>query len=102
VGFSYLRSGFEYVLSTLRPCKFLELLNRLCFIGYLWGGRRGSNPRHSVPQTDALPAELLPPLVGSLARSFGGEKGGVIGLGGGLRVVSNQFSVISRRGRLRA
>ncbi len=26
-----------------------------------WGGRRGSNPRHSVPQTDALPAELLPP-----------------------------------------
>ena len=28
-----------------------------------WGGRRGSNPRHSVPQTDALPAELLPPPV---------------------------------------
>ena len=27
-----------------------------------WGGRRGLNPRHSVPQTDALPAELLPPL----------------------------------------
>src|SRR5258708_31905651 len=26
-----------------------------------WGGRRGLNPRHSVPQTDALPAELLPP-----------------------------------------
>jgi prevent-host-death family protein len=32
-----------------------------------WGGRRGSNPRHSVPQTDALPAELLPPLRVSLA-----------------------------------
>ena len=28
-----------------------------------WGGRRGLNPRHSVPQTDALPAELLPPLL---------------------------------------
>src|SRR5712692_4579580 len=28
-----------------------------------WGGRRGSNPRHSVPQTDALPAELLPPSI---------------------------------------
>ena len=28
----------------------------------MWGGRRGLNPRHSVPQTDALPAELLPPL----------------------------------------
>ena len=26
------------------------------------------NPRLSVPQTDALPAELLPPLVRSLAR----------------------------------
>src|SRR4029077_11810231 len=28
----------------------------------VWGGRRGLNPRHSVTQTDALPAELLPPL----------------------------------------
>src|ERR1700676_2112259 len=26
-----------------------------------WGGRRDLNPRLSVPQTDALPAELLPP-----------------------------------------
>ena len=25
-----------------------------------WSGRRGSNPRHSVWKTDALPAELLP------------------------------------------
>jgi hypothetical protein len=33
-----------------------------------WGGRRDLNPRHSVPQTDALPAELLPPLSRSLAR----------------------------------
>ena len=33
-----------------------------------WGGRRGLNPRHSVPQTDALPAELLPPLRLSLSR----------------------------------
>src|SRR6476646_6942117 len=31
-----------------------------------WGGRRGLNPRHSVPQTDALPAELLPPPDNSL------------------------------------
>lgn len=31
-----------------------------------WGGRRGLNPRHSVPQTDALPAELLPPPGNSL------------------------------------
>jgi hypothetical protein len=30
-----------------------------------WGGRRGSNPRHSVPQTDALPAELRPPVADS-------------------------------------
>jgi hypothetical protein len=33
-----------------------------------WGGRRDLNPRHSVPQTDALPAELLPPLKLSLSR----------------------------------
>src|ERR1035437_6171518 len=26
-----------------------------------WGERRGSNPRHSEPQSDALPTELLPP-----------------------------------------
>ena len=32
-----------------------------------WGGRWDLNPRLSVPQTDALPAELLPPLVVSLA-----------------------------------
>jgi hypothetical protein len=31
------------------------------FVRVDWGGRRGLNPRHSVPQTDALPAELLPP-----------------------------------------
>ena len=27
----------------------------------IWGGRRDLNPRHSEPQSDALPAELLPP-----------------------------------------
>ncbi len=26
-----------------------------------WGERRGSNPRHSEPQSDALPTELRPP-----------------------------------------
>ena len=26
-----------------------------------WGGRRDSNPRHSEPQSDALPTELRPP-----------------------------------------
>ena len=38
-----------------------------------WGGRRGLNPRHSVPQTDALPAELLPPLATSLPRHFAAQ-----------------------------
>src|SRR6266568_4675658 len=37
---------------------------------FCWGGRRGLNPRHPVPQTGALPAELLPPLVRSLPRHF--------------------------------
>ena len=27
----------------------------------IWGGRRDSNPRHSEPQSDALPTELRPP-----------------------------------------
>src|SRR5229473_8204110 len=39
----------------------------------VWGGRRGLNPRHSVPQTDALPAELLPPLASSLPRHFAAQ-----------------------------
>ena len=29
----------------------------------VWGGRWDLNPRHSEPQSDALPAELLPPPV---------------------------------------
>src|SRR6267143_5860432 len=41
-----------------------------------WGGRRGLNPRHSVPQTDALPAELLPPLLFSLPCCGGAAEGG--------------------------
>jgi hypothetical protein len=38
------------------------------------------NPRHSVPQTDALPAELLPPLPTSLPCSGGAAEGGPISL----------------------
>jgi uncharacterized membrane protein len=30
------------------------------YLGF-WGGRRDLNPRHSEPQSDALPAELRPP-----------------------------------------
>src|SRR6516225_3724788 len=30
-----------------------------------WGGRWDLNPRHSEPQSDALPAELLPPYSGT-------------------------------------
>src|SRR5229473_6027944 len=47
----------------------------------VWGGRRGLNPRHSVPQTDALPAELLPPLTDNkhLTLLFGLRKRGSMG-----------------------
>jgi hypothetical protein len=45
-------------------------------LGICWGGRRGLNPRHSVPQTDALPAELLPPLTESLTWWWCGKKSG--------------------------
>ena len=37
-----------------------------CSMTGRWGGRRDLNPRLSVPQTDALPAELLPPPVEGL------------------------------------
>jgi hypothetical protein len=33
----------------------------LTLCGLDWGERRGLNPRPSVPQTDALPAELRSP-----------------------------------------
>ena len=36
-------------------------LQVICVMNEGWGGRWDLNPRHSVPQTDALPAELLPP-----------------------------------------
>jgi hypothetical protein len=39
-----------------------------------WGERRGLNPRPSVPQTDALPAELRsPPSGGIVYTKFGGS-----------------------------
>ncbi len=38
---------------------FIELFNDSRF---MWGDRRGSNPRHSAPQADALPTELRPPV----------------------------------------
>jgi hypothetical protein len=57
--------------------------------GRNWGERRGLNPRPSVPQTDALPAELRSPPsaeivytilgrreVGSMGGRFGGRGGG--------------------------
>ena len=31
---------------------------------FLWQGQNDSNPRHSVLETDALPAELYPCMVG--------------------------------------
>src|ERR1700730_2895274 len=42
--------------------------------GISWGGRRDLNPRHSEPQSDAPPAELLPPLQRSLSRAEEGKK----------------------------
>ena len=38
--------------------------SRPFYYGFMsWGGRRDLNPRHSEPQSDALPAELLPPAI---------------------------------------
>ena len=31
---------------------------------FVWQGQKDSNPRHSVLETDALPAELYPYVVG--------------------------------------
>src|SRR5882762_6635680 len=39
-----------------------------------WGGRRDLNPRLSEPQSDALPAELLPPQRNEFTLVFAGGK----------------------------
>jgi hypothetical protein len=62
-GAAMIRQGTWLVpFGTGRHAPNRHALNHHVFIGVCWGGRRGLNPRHSVPQTDALPAELLPPL----------------------------------------
>ena len=40
------------------PCKIKV------FRTFLWQGQKGSNPRHAVLETAALPAELYPYMVG--------------------------------------
>ena len=34
-----------------------------CCMCIIWGERRGLNPQHSEPQSDALPIELLSPYI---------------------------------------
>jgi hypothetical protein len=46
--------------------------------GISWGGRRDLNPRHSEPQSDALPAELLPPPMHSVYASFRARKSDMV------------------------
>src|SRR5437773_10492733 len=41
---------------------FIGHLMSICGIEIRWGGRWDLNPRHSEPQSDALPTELLLPL----------------------------------------
>ena len=40
----------------------IYLISFRCY--FLWQGQKDSNPRHSVLETDALPAELYPCMVG--------------------------------------
>ena len=57
------KRGNLYLLSRFCPdFDNLQKKNRrnlLCYSGL--GGMWGSNPRHSEPQSDALPTELRPP-----------------------------------------
>src|ERR1700716_1010755 len=60
-------------LSLPKNCAIKGSLTRVRFVAWTtdevtraastktWGGRRDLNPRLSEPQSDALPAELLPP-----------------------------------------
>ena len=41
----------------------VKISNQL-FLLFVWQGQKDSNPRHSVLETDALPAELYPFMVG--------------------------------------
>ena len=40
------------------------LLSQQLLLTVIWQGQKDSNPRHSVLETDALPAELYPYMVG--------------------------------------
>ena len=57
------KRGNLYLLSRFCPdfdnLQKKDRRNLLCYSGL--GGRWGSNPRHSEPQSDALPTELRPP-----------------------------------------
>ena len=56
---TFIFASQNYVAGSTLPFKQIETDKKSISIS--WGERRGSNPRHSGPQPDALPAELLPP-----------------------------------------
>ena len=56
-----IRPGLLNMNSRKKYRKSHEILR---FRGFLWQGQKDSNPRHSVLETDALPAELYPCVVG--------------------------------------
>ena len=53
------RSDFTRLLPDYYNLQKKNRRNLLRYSG--WGGMWGSNPRHSEPQSDALPTELRPP-----------------------------------------
>ena len=55
-----LRQKLELVRTRKINNLYLEFM-QIATILKIWGERRGSNPRHSGPQPDALPTELHPP-----------------------------------------
>src|SRR5262249_31602466 len=69
------------MLATLSVSRLHDRVERMVTgeeITAVWGGLRDSNPRHSEPQSDALPPELKPPHQRKLLLSYHYGAPGVI------------------------
>ena len=54
--------GITFIINSIfYSNKFFKTWLKLTKFDQNWGERRGSNPRQPVPQTSALPTELLSP-----------------------------------------
>ena len=63
------KSGVSTNFTTSAKQGLNENARQCLALSGIWGGRRGSNPRHQEPQSCALPTELRPPYCICLCQS---------------------------------